>query len=89
MSEGKTLALSGELTAATVGRQWKQRLAEARSASRINLAVVTGIDSAGVAMVRCLQAEASREGGKRAELVELPERFEQICLAHRIEAGGH
>ena len=89
MTEGKTLELSGELTATTIGRQWKQWLIEARSASRISLKSVTGIDSAGVAMVRCLQAEASRASGTRPALVELPARYEQICLAHRIEAGGN
>ena len=89
MTEGQTLELSGALTATTVGAQWKQRLATARSAATISLAGVTELDSAGVAMVRCLQRAARRDGGQCATLEDLPERFEQICLAHRIDAEGN
>lgn len=87
-SEPATLRIEGDLDVAGVPAQWKRLRPLARGIERIDLGAVGALDSSGVAMIRCLQAAVVRAGGKRPVVVGAPPRLAQICLAHRVEAGG-
>ncbi|MFA5683936.1 MAG: STAS domain-containing protein [Lysobacteraceae bacterium] len=83
-----TLRLSGALDAAGAAAAWPQLAARARHAARIDLSEVTGIDSSGVALVRCLRELVRAATGTAPPVVGMPARYAQICLAHRLDAGG-
>lgn len=88
-SEAATLRVEGALDVAGVPAQWKRLLPLARAIERIDLSAVSALDSSGVALIRCLQAAVVAAGGRRPAVVGAPPRLAQICLAHRVEAGGH
>ncbi len=82
-----TLTLEGALEIGRIAELWPALRQRSAGISRIDLGAVTAIDSAGVALVRCLQQRAQTAGGSVA-IVNPPPRFAQIGLAHRVEAGG-
>ncbi len=89
MPEAGVLRLDGELTLARVGAIWRAVL-ESPPPCAIELAGVTGLDSAGVALLLALGDEAERRGQPRPELRGLPQRYHDLCRAHRVENGnGH
>lgn len=72
--------------AAALYRAWRPRLAQIGG---FDLAGVTDIDSAGVALLRALQAEQRARGLTPASLHSVPERYRALCLAHRLaDADG-
>lgn len=87
-SEPRTLRIEGSLDVVGVPAQWKRLRAQATGVERIDLTTVTALDSSGVALLRCLQAIAAADGGPRPQVVGAPPRLAQVCLAHRVEAGG-
>lgn len=88
-AEARVLRLDGELTLARAGAIWRAVL-EAPPPVAIELAGVTGLDSAGVALLLALGDEAERRGQPRPELRGLPQRYHDLCRAHRVENGnGH
>lgn len=87
-SDPATLRIEGALDVDGVPAQWQRLQPLARGIERIDLTAVNALDSSGVAMVRCLQAAVVASGGRRPAVVGAPPRLAQICLAHRVEAGG-
>lgn len=72
--------------AAALYRDWAPRAA---TLVAIDFAQVTAIDSAGVALVRALAAQAQRAGASSPRLESVTARYTELCLAHRLEAEGH
>jgi len=72
--------------AAALYREWAPRAA---TLAAIDFAQVTTIDSAGVALVRALGAQAQRAGASSPRLESVPARYAELCLAHRLEVEGH
>jgi anti-anti-sigma regulatory factor len=70
--------------AAALHRAWSPRAA---TLAAIDFAAVTSLDSAGVALVRALAAQARARRGAPPRLLSPPPRYAQLCLAHRLEAG--
>ena len=68
--------------AAALYRSWSTRIATLRC---IDLSAVGAIDSAGVALVRALQSLARRRAGLDIALRGRPARYDQLCLAHRLD----
>ena len=66
-------------------RSWHRRLADL---SAIDMAAVQAIDSAGVALVRQLRAEAAAARGRPPLLHNIAPGYLQICRAHRLPADG-
>lgn len=83
-----TLRIEGDLDVASVPAQWQRLRPLVRGIERIDLRAVSTLDSSGVALIRCLQAAVVAAGGKRPAVVHAPPRLAQICLAHRVDAGG-
>lgn len=69
--------------AAQLYRAWRPRMARIRV---FDLAAVTELDSAGVALLRAVQAQQRGLGLPTATLRGVPERYRALCLAHRIPA---
>ena len=68
--------------AARLWRQWRPRLAQI---GVFDLAAVTDLDSAGVALLRAARAaQAATRGGTPAVLRNVPERYRALCVAHRV-----
>ncbi len=69
-----TLALSGALTFATATQAWREgrRALAAGAQTRLDLSGLTRADSAGLACVLALAADASR-AGRRLEVVNWPD----------------
>lgn len=80
-----TLRLHGSIDATSAARLHAQWSGRAASLRRIDLSAVSRIDSAGVALVQELLARA-RAAGSQATLSHVPDRYRQVCKAHRI---GH
>lgn len=70
--------------AAALHRVWAPRVA---TLAAIDFAAVTDLDSAGVALVRALAAQARARRGAPPRLLAPPPRYAQLCLAHRVEPG--
>lgn len=68
--------------AAALYRDWHPRVA---SLAAIDLAAVSSIDSAGVALVRQLGAEAAAARGHPPVLHNPPPAYHQVCRAHRLD----
>jgi ABC-type transporter Mla MlaB component len=83
------LAIAGALTVASVPARFRELRAAAAEAAVFDLGAVDAIDSAGVAMIQALRGIAERRHGRRPALRALPERFRQLCIAHRVELNGH
>jgi ABC-type transporter Mla MlaB component len=88
-TEPGLLAIDGELTVDSVPRRWPQLLAQADGVQTIDLAGVTAIDSAGLALIQALRAAAARLTGQRPLLRQPPARMRALCVAHRVEIDGH
>lgn len=86
-AEAGLLRLDGELTLARAGSIWRKRRGAAPPAT-IELGGVTALDSAGVALLLALGDEAERLGRPRPALRGLPQRYHDLCRAHRIENGS-
>ena len=71
--------------AAALFRAWRPRLAQIGG---FDLASVTHIDSAGVALLRAVRAEQRARGLAVASLRSVPERYRALCLAHRVPFDG-
>jgi len=71
--------------AASLYRHWHRRAA---SVGAIDMADVQSIDSAGVALVRQLRAEAAAARGRPPMLHNPTSGYLQICRAHRLAADG-
>lgn len=70
--------------AAALYRAWQPRLTRIAT---FDLAAVNTLDSAGVALLRVVQAEQRARGGMPAVLRSVPERYRALCLAHRVPVG--
>lgn len=68
---------------ATLYRTWRPRMARIRV---LDLSAVTDLDSAGVALLRAVQAQQRALGVPAATLRGVPERYGALCAAHRIPA---
>ncbi len=82
MSKAETLMLPDCVDAAASVRLWREL--GARAPATIDFGAVREIDSSGLALV----AELARRGaghGSRVALANVPERFVQLCAAHRID----
>lgn len=88
-SEGDTLRIGGTLTVASVPARWRELRTAALDATTFDLAAVDDVDSAGVALVQTLRRAAAERLGRLPTLQALPERFRQLCIAHRVELDGH
>ena len=83
---GAVEALPGRVdaaVAATLYRTWRSRMAGIKV---FDLAAVTDLDSAGLALLRAVQAQQRALGLPTATLRGVPERYRALCLAHRIPA---
>ena len=78
--DGDTLALSGALTFATAAQMFGDagRALAASAQTRLDLAGVGDADSAGLACVLALAAEASR-AGRRLAVLNLPENLRALA----------
>lgn len=76
------LDLKGELDAGSVPALWRAHRTLG-ALERIDLAGVTRIDSAGVALVRRLQAR-SLEAGTATRIDNPPGHYQQLLDAHRL-----
>ena len=84
MSKADTLALPARVDATAVASLWQA--CERAPPGTIDFGAVQEIDSAGLAFVAALCGVAGpRRGSSRPALVNVPERFEQLCRAHRVE----
>ena len=81
-----TLALSGALTFATAARAFAEgsRALESGAQTRLDLAGVTRADSAGLACVLALAANASRAGSRLA-VVHWPEGLRALAAVCDVE----
>ncbi|HET6604855.1 MAG TPA: STAS domain-containing protein [Xanthomonadaceae bacterium] len=84
--EHGTLRLRGSIDAASAPALLAQWAGRAATLRRIDLSAVTRIDSAGVALVQEL-LERARAAGGQATLTQVPDRYLQVCKAHRIDHG--
>jgi ABC-type transporter Mla MlaB component len=83
-----TLVLPARLDAATAAalyRDWQPRVGQL---AVIDMAAVASIDSAGVALVRQLRADAAAARGTPPLLHNPPPGYLQVCRAHRLAADG-
>lgn len=80
------LAFNGDLDADSVPALWR-RHRDAGAISVIDLAGVTRLDSAGVALVRVLQRR-SLAAGQQIALEQLPGHYSQLEEAHRLQPVG-
>ena len=72
--------------AASLWRRWRPRLAQI---GVFDLAAVTELDSAGVALLRAVRtAQAGARDGTPAVLRNVPERYRALCVAHRVPVEG-
>ncbi|MBS0432354.1 MAG: STAS domain-containing protein [Proteobacteria bacterium] len=84
--DADTLAFSGELTFATAARALDEGSRALGDRSRLDLAGVDHADSAGLATVLALQAQASR-AGRRLAIVNAPEgmlALAEVCDARTL-----
>ena len=85
---GDTLVLPARVDASSareIFRAWAPRAASLRV---LDFRAVASIDSAGVALVRVLQRLATQRG-RELVLEARPARFDQLCLAHRLDPTRH
>ena len=82
-----TLALPARVDAAAAAALYRTWAPRAAALAAIDFAAVTGIDSAGVALVRALALQAQSRRGAPPRLLAPPPRYCQLCLAHRVEPG--
>jgi ABC-type transporter Mla MlaB component len=78
-------AVVDETAAAALFRAWRPRLTQIAG---FDLGAVREIDSAGVALLRAVQAAQRAAGGPVATLRAVPERYRALCLAHRLPLDG-
>lgn len=87
--DSKTLVLSGALTFATAAQALRDGTQQLAARSKLDLAGVTRADSAGLACVLALLAQASR-GGRRLTVLNLPEGLRAlaaVCDASALICG--
>jgi ABC-type transporter Mla MlaB component len=85
----QTLRLPATLDAASAARCYRDGAARIARLRAIDLTAVQSIDSAGVALVRALQALAYARHRVELALHGRPARFDQLCLAHRLDPTRH
>ncbi len=78
------LTLPARLDAAAVAAIYREWAPRARSLAAIDLAAVQAIDSSGVALVRALRKLAQAGGGALPALRGAPQRYAELCAAHRL-----
>jgi phospholipid transport system transporter-binding protein len=88
-TEGSTLAIDGELTVTSSAARWRELRPKASAAHAIDLAGVTAIDSAGLAVVQALRRLARDAHGQLPPVLHVPARMQQLCVAHRVDLDGH
>jgi phospholipid transport system transporter-binding protein len=88
-NEASTLAISGELTVDSSAARWRELQPQAARARAIDLAGVTAIDSAGLALVQALRQLARRAHGGLPPVLHIPTRMQQLCIAHRVDLEGN
>lgn len=76
----ETLRFAGALTRAGVARLWQQGLALVEGVRRFDLAQVSQVDSAGVALL----AELAARCGTPVEVVGAPQDYEALRDAYRL-----
>jgi len=81
--EGDTLRLSGALLRDAVAGLWKQAAPQAAGVRRIDLAAVSRVDSAGVALLSELAARA----GAGCAIDGAPEGLAELRAAYRMDPG--
>jgi phospholipid transport system transporter-binding protein len=90
--DADTLAFSGALIFATAARALHEGSRVLGGRSRLDLAGVTRADSAGLACVLALLAQASRTG-RRLEVLNLPNELRalaEVCdVGALLQAGAH
>jgi ABC-type transporter Mla MlaB component len=84
---GATLTLPAQLDAAAAAALYRAWAPRAATLAAIDFGPVQALDSAGVALVRALGADATRAGVAAPRLLAVPPRYRQLCLAHRVPAG--
>jgi phospholipid transport system transporter-binding protein len=82
-----TLVLPARVDAAAAAALFPVWAARSATLAAIDFSAVTSIDSAGVALVRALAAQARAGRGTPPRLLATPPRYAQLCLAHRVEPG--
>jgi phospholipid transport system transporter-binding protein len=80
---GATLRFAGALQRDTVAALWKRALPQAGGAERFDLAAVTRVDSAGVALL----AELSTRAGAAVAIDGTPPGLAELRAAYRLTAG--
>lgn len=83
-----TLQLPARVDAAVAAALYRQWRARSGALQAIDMQAVRAIDSAGVALVHQLQADALRAHGTHVQLLHASDAYRQVCRAHRLQAEG-
>lgn len=86
-ADSGTLTLAGPLTVDRLAAVWREAMARGSALRHVDLERVEDIDSAGVALLQALHAEAARRQASLT-LSGLPARYDALCRAHRIGQGS-
>ena len=79
--DGASLVFSGALRRAVVAALWPQALASLAGADRFDLRAVSGVDSAGLAML----AELAARAGSGIAVDGAPAGLHALCEAYRLD----
>ena len=79
--DGGVLAFAGTLSRDAVPALWRAAQPLAAGATRIDLTAVDAIDSAGIAMLGALVAQA----GNSADITGTPAGLTDLCAAYRLD----
>lgn len=83
--DGDALVLAGRLDRAGAPALWKQLQPLLEGVRRLDLSAVSGVDSAGLALVAEL-CERLRHGGTAIALTGVPPELDELRRAYRMEA---
>lgn len=83
--DGETLRFGGVLDRAAATELWPQASAQLRGARGFDLSEVTGIDSAGLALLAELAGRLRSQGGQVPTLVGTPPGLEELRAAYRLD----
>ena len=79
--DGEVLRIAGTLRRPQVAALWNQALPLARGATRLDASGIRAVDSAGVAMLAAVLAEAAAG----ARLVDAPPSLAELVSAYRLD----